>query len=48
MQTFIGDFPLNSIQNLSVIASKSEEEFDFSLYNVADGMKIFNTLDIFE
>ena len=48
MQTFIGDFPLNSMQNLSVIASKSEEKFDFSLSNVADGVKICNTLDILE
>ena len=29
MQTFTGDFPLNSMQNLPVIASKSEEAFDF-------------------
>ena len=36
MQTFTGDFPLNSVQNLLVIASKSEEKFDFSPSNVAD------------
>ena len=48
MQTFTGDFPLNSVQNLPVIASKSKEEFDFSLSNVADGVQIFNTLDILE
>ena len=29
MQTFNGDFPLNSVQNLPVIASESEEKFDF-------------------
>ena len=34
MQTFISDFPLNSVQNLLVIASESEEKFDFSPYNV--------------
>ena len=38
MQTFTGDFPLNSMQNLPVIASKSEEEFDFSLSNVVAGV----------
>ena len=48
MQTFTGDFPLNSVQNLLVIASKSEEEFDFSLSNVVAGVKICNTLDILE
>ena len=48
MQTFTGDFPLNSVQNLRVIASKSEEEFDFSLSNVAAGVKICKTLDILE
>ena len=47
MQTFTGDFPLNSVQNLRVIASKYEEEFDFSISNVAAGVKICNTLDIF-
>ena len=29
MQTFTGDFPLNSVQNLLVIAFESEEKFDF-------------------
>ena len=48
MQTFTDDFPLNSMQNLSVIASESEEKFDFSPSNVADGVKICNTLDIFK
>ena len=48
MQTFTGDFPLNFVQNLPVIASKSEEEFDFSVSNVASGVKICNTLDILE
>ena len=48
MQTFTGDFPLNFVQNLLVIASKSEEEFDFSLYNVNVGVKICNKLDILE
>ena len=48
MQTFTGDFPLNSVQNLPVTASKSEEEFDFSLSNVASGVKICNALDILE
>ena len=48
MQTFTGDFPLNYVQNLPVIASKSEEEFDFSLSNVASGVQICNTLDILE
>ena len=48
MQTFTDDFPLNSVQNLSVIDSKSEDEFEFSLSNVAAGVKICNTLDILE
>ena len=48
MQTFIDDFPLNSMQNLPVIASESEEKFDFSSSNVAPGVKIFDTLDILE
>ena len=42
MQTFNSDFPLNSVQNFPVIASKSEEEFDFSLSNVDSGVKICN------
>ena len=40
MQTFIGDFPLNFVQNLPVIASKSEEKFDISPSNVAASVKI--------
>ena len=48
MQTFIDDFPLNSVQNLPVIASKSEKKFDFSPSNVYAGMKICNTFDILE
>ena len=48
MQTFTGDFPLNSVQNLPVIASKSEEKVDCSPSNVATGVKICDTLDIFE
>ena len=48
MQTFTGDFPLNSVQNLAVIASKSEEKFDFSPSNVSDGVKLCDTLDILE
>ena len=39
---------LNFVQRLSVIASKNEEEFDFSLSNVAYGVKKSNTLDVFE
>ena len=48
MQTFIDDFLLNSVQNLPVIASESEEKFDFSPSNVAVGVKICDTLDILE
>ena len=40
MQTFTDDFPLNSVQNLPVIASESEEKFDFSPSNVAASVKI--------
>ena len=47
MQTFTGVFPLNSMQNLPVIASESEENFDFSSSNVAAGVKICNNLVIF-
>ena len=47
MQTFTGDFPLNFVQNLPVIAFESEEKFVFSPSNVAVGVKICNTLDIF-
>ena len=38
MQTFSSDFPLNSVQNLPVIASESEEKFDFSPSNVSAGV----------
>ena len=48
MQTFTGDFPLNSVQNLLEIASESEEKFDFSPSNVVASVKICNTLDILE
>ena len=48
MQTFTGDFPLNSVQNLPVIASESEEKFYFSSSNVVAGVKICNTLEILE
>ena len=42
MQTFTDDFPLYSVQNLPVIASKSEEKFDFSPSNVVAGVEICN------
>ena len=48
MQTFASDFPLNSVQNLLVIASEIEEKFDFSPSNVVAGVKICDTLDILE
>ena len=48
MQTFTGDFPLNSVQNLLVIASESEEKFDFYPSSVATGVKICNNLNILE
>ena len=48
MQTFTGDFPLNFVQNLPVIASESEEKFEFSSSNVAVGVKICKKLDILE
>ena len=48
MLTFTSDFSLNSVQNFPVIASESEEKFDFSLSNVASGVKMCNTLDILE
>ena len=48
MQTFTDDFPLNSVQNLPVIASESEEKFDFSPSNVTSGVKICKKLDILE
>ena len=48
MQTFNSDFPLNSVQNLLVIASESEEKFDFFPCNLASGVKICKKLDILE
>ena len=48
MQTFSSDFPLNSVQNSPVIASKSEEEFDLSPSNVVSGVMISNKLNILE
>ena len=48
MQTFTGDFPLNSVQNLPIIASESEEKFDFYSSNVAAGVKICKKLDYLE
>ena len=48
MQTFSSDSPLNYVQNFPVIASKIEEEFDFSPSNVAASVQISNTLDILE
>ena len=48
MQTFTGDFPLNYVQNLPIIASESEEKFDFCSSNVATGVKICKNLDILE
>ena len=38
MKTFSSDSPLNYVQNLPVIASKSEKEFDFSPSNVVVGV----------
>ena len=48
MQTLSSDFPLNYVQNLPVITSKSEEKFYFSPSIVAAGVKICDTLDILE
>ena len=48
MQTLSSDFPLNFVQNLLVIASESEEKFDFSPSNVAAGVQICKNLDILE
>ena len=48
MLTFLSDSPLNSVQNFLVIASESEEEFDFSPSNVAFGVHISNIFDILE
>ena len=47
MQTFTGDFPLNFVQNLPVIASESEEKFDFYTSNVAVGVKICKKIGYF-
>ena len=48
MQTFFSDSPLNSMQISRVIASESEEEFDFSPSNIDAGVQISNTLYILE
>ena len=48
IQTFSSDSLLNFVQNLPVIASESEEEFDFSPSNVVVGVLISNNLDILE
>ena len=48
MQTFSSDSPLNSVQNLPMIASESEEEFDLSPSNVVASVQISNNLDILE
>ena len=48
MQTFYYDSPLNSVQNLPVTASESEDEFDLSPSIVASGMQISNKLYILE
>ena len=48
MQTFTGDFPLNSVHNLPVIASESEEKVDFSPSNVVAGVQICDNLYILE
>ena len=48
MLTFSSDSPLNSVQNFLVIASESEEEFDFSPSNVASSVHISNIFDILE
>ena len=49
MQTFSNDsFILNSVQNFPVIVSKNEEEFGFSISNVAFGVQKSNNLDVLE
>ena len=49
MQTFSSDsFILNSVQNFPVIVSKNEEEFGFSISNVAFGVQKSNNLDVLE
>ena len=47
-QTFSSDSPLNSMQKFPMTALENEEEFDFSPYNVAAGVKICDNLDILE
>ena len=48
MLTFFSDSPLHFVQKFPVIASETEEEFDFSPSNVAFGVQISNALDILE
>ena len=48
MQTLTYDFPLNSVQNLLVITSKSQEKFDFSPSNVVVVVQICKNFDILE
>ena len=48
MQTFTGDFPLNSVQNLPIFASESEEKFDFYSSNVVVCVEICKKLDILD
>ena len=49
MQTFSNDsFILNSMQSFPVIVSENEEEFDFSISNVAAGVKKSNSMDVLE
>ena len=45
MQTFSSDSPLDFVQKFPMIASESEEEFDFSPSNVDSGVYISNTLE---
>ena len=47
MQTFSSGSPLNYVQNLPVIASENEGEFDFSPSNVAASVKISKNLYFF-
>ena len=49
MQTFSSDsFILNFVQGLPMIVSKNEEEFDFSISNVAFSVYKINDLDFLE
>ena len=48
MQTFSSDSPLNYVKLFPMIASESEEEFDFSPSNVVAGVNISNTLDFLD